>query len=131
MRHPGDADELLEVSGNELRSVVGDDSLPSRDGTCWIRCRFPICVMNWGCSQRCSTVGRRGSSRMGRPPPRARAVQITKRNSSGSSFWKKIQTKDEVLAELMAEHIALRNVRGCSDQRVATARSPLRPARRK
>src|SRR5258708_12904914 len=26
MRHPCDADELLEVSGNELRSVVGDDS---------------------------------------------------------------------------------------------------------
>jgi len=25
MGHPRDADELLEVSGDELRSVVGDD----------------------------------------------------------------------------------------------------------
>src|SRR2546430_1844419 len=86
--------------------------------------------MNWGCSQRCSTVGRRGSSRMGRPPSRARAVQITKRNNSGSSFWKKIQTKDEVLAELMAEHIALKKVLGSSDQSVGTARYARRAAGR-
>ena len=35
---------------------------------------------------------------------------------------KKIQTKDEVLAELMAEHIALKKVLGSSDQGVGAAR---------
>jgi transposase len=35
---------------------------------------------------------------------------------------KKIQTKDEVLAELMAEHIALKKVLGSSDQGMGTAR---------
>src|SRR5467141_1981869 len=35
---------------------------------------------------------------------------------------KKIQTKDEVLAELMAEHIALKKILGSSDQGVGTAR---------
>src|SRR6266403_5640684 len=35
---------------------------------------------------------------------------------------KKIQTKDEVLAELMAEHIALKKVLGSSDQSVGAAR---------
>jgi transposase len=35
---------------------------------------------------------------------------------------KKIQTKDEVLAELMAEHVALKKVLGSSDQGVGTAR---------
>jgi transposase len=34
---------------------------------------------------------------------------------------KKIQTKDEVLAELMGEHIALKKVLGSSDQSVGTA----------
>jgi len=42
-------------------------------------------------------------------PFKARAGRTTKPNSSASSSWKKkIQTKDEVLAELMAEHIALK-----------------------
>ena len=35
---------------------------------------------------------------------------------------KKIQTKDEVLAELMAEHIALKKVLGSSDQSVGATR---------
>jgi transposase len=35
---------------------------------------------------------------------------------------KKIQTKDEVLAELMAEHIALKKVLGSSEQSVGAAR---------
>ena len=35
---------------------------------------------------------------------------------------KKIQTKDEVLAELMAEHVALIKVLGSSDQSLGTAR---------
>ena len=35
---------------------------------------------------------------------------------------KKIQSKDEVLAELMAEHIALKKVLGSSDQSVGAAR---------
>ena len=35
---------------------------------------------------------------------------------------KKIQIKDEVLAELMAEHIGLKKVLGSSDQDVGTAR---------
>ena len=36
---------------------------------------------------------------------------------------KKIQTKDEVPAELMAEHIALKKVLGRSKRRLGTARS--------
>jgi hypothetical protein len=35
---------------------------------------------------------------------------------------KKIQTKDEVLAELMAEHIALKKALGNSDRRLGSAR---------
>src|SRR5450432_3593148 len=35
---------------------------------------------------------------------------------------KKVQTKDEVLAELMAEHIALKKVLGSSDQGTGPAR---------
>jgi transposase len=34
---------------------------------------------------------------------------------------KKVQTKDEVLAELMAEHIALRKVLGSFDQELGAA----------
>lgn len=36
---------------------------------------------------------------------------------------KKMQTKDEVLAELMAEHIALKKVSGNSDPQLGAARS--------
>jgi hypothetical protein len=36
---------------------------------------------------------------------------------------KKVQTKDQVLAELMAERIALKKVLGSSDQSVGAARS--------
>jgi hypothetical protein len=34
---------------------------------------------------------------------------------------KKVQTKDEVLAELMAEHIALKKILGSSDQELGAA----------
>jgi len=50
-----------------------------------------------------------------RPDPQAEQQRI-------EFLEKKIQTKDEVLAELMAEHIALKKSLGSSDQGVGAAR---------
>jgi hypothetical protein len=52
------------------------------EGTCWIKCEFPICARNMGCSPRCSTVGKKSSSRMALPPFKAGAHRTTKPNSS-------------------------------------------------
>src|SRR5438093_9396985 len=48
--------------------------------------------------------------------------QVEEKQKRIEFLEKKIQTKDEVLAELMAEHIALKKVLGSSDQSVGAAR---------
>jgi hypothetical protein len=67
--------------------------------------------MNWGCSQRYSTVGKKSSSRTARLPSRA-SLNHPAEQQRIEFLEKKIQTKDEVLAELMAEHIALKKSLG-------------------
>ena len=65
------------------------------------------------CSPRSSSAGRRSSSRTGaaafqqkaRPNHSAEQERVT-------YLEKKIQTKDEVLAQLMAEHVALKKTLG-------------------
>ena len=47
--------------------------------------------------------------------------QVEEKQKRIEFLEKKVQTKDEVLAELMAEHIALRKVFGNSDQELCTA----------
>ncbi len=65
---------------------------------------------NGRCSRRCSTAGRRENG--------AAAFQTSNRHSRQPEqerierLEKKIQTKDEVLAELMAEHMALKKSLG-------------------
>jgi hypothetical protein len=59
--------------------------------------------------------------------------QVEEKQKRIEFLEKKVQTKDEVLAELMAEHIALKKVLGSSDQGVGAARcagpgSGFRPA---
>ncbi len=68
--------------------------------------------MNWDCSQRYSIVGKKSSSNgaaassgKSRPDHQAEQQRI-------EFLEKKIQSKDEVLAELMAEHIALKKSLG-------------------
>ena len=69
--------------------------------------------MSWGCSRRCSTVGRRNSSRTGPPPSRPRGRSDHQAEQERIAYLeKKIQRKDEVLAELMGEHIALKKELG-------------------
>ena len=74
------------------------------------------CVKNWACGQRCSTAGRRNCSTRTEPSLFSlRNVPTAKwrRSRNGSEFLeKKVQTKDEVLAELMAEYIALKKSLG-------------------
>jgi len=61
--------------------------------------------------------------RMVLPPSRARAVPDQQAEQQRIEFLeKKIQTKDEVLAELMAEHIAQKKGLGSSDQKCGFAR---------
>ena len=75
----------------------------------WTRSRSRSCVTNWDCSQRCSTAGRRSSSRTAPQPSRRSHGPKLRPNRNGLLYLeKKIQTKDEVLAELMAEHVALK-----------------------
>jgi hypothetical protein len=62
--------------------------------------------MKWDFSRRSSTVGRRSSSRTGLLPS-SRKHGRTIPLSRNAYLEKKIQTKDELLAELMAEHVAL------------------------
>jgi transposase len=50
------------------------------------------------------------------------ARQVEEKQKRIEFLEKKVQTKDEVLAELMAEHIALKKVLGSSDQSVGAAR---------
>ena len=72
----------------------------------WTRSRFPICVKNWGYNPRFSTAGRKSFSRTERPPSKHRNVlAVRRRREKRIEFLeKKVQTKDEVLAELMAGH---------------------------
>jgi hypothetical protein len=68
-------------------------------------------VKNWACGQRCSTAGRRNCSRTEPPLFRLRSVptrRVEEKQKRIEFLEKKVQTKDEVLAELMAEHIALK-----------------------
>jgi hypothetical protein len=63
--------------------------------------------MSWHCSPRYSTAGRKNSSKKG-----AAAFQTKARPNHRPELEridhveKKIQTKDEVVAELMVEHVA-------------------------
>ena len=50
------------------------------------------------------------------------ARQVEEKQKRIEFLEKKVQTKDEVLAELMAEHIALKKVLGSSEQSVGAAR---------
>ena len=62
-----------------------------------------------GFSRRSSTAGRRSSSRTGRLPFEQKARPNHSAEQERIDYLeKKIQTKDEVLAELMAEHVALK-----------------------
>jgi len=61
--------------------------------------------MNSACSPQSSTAGRRSSSKTARPNHSADQERI-------AYLEKKIQTKDEVLAELMAEHVTLKKTLG-------------------
>jgi hypothetical protein len=70
-------------------------------------------VTSWGCSRRYSTAGRRSSSRTGPLAFQAKARSDHQAEQERIEFLqKKIQRKDEVLAELMAEHIALKKELG-------------------
>ena len=65
--------------------------------------------MKWDSSRRSSTAGRRSSSRTGPlPSSRKRRPNHSAEQERIAYLEKKIQTKDEVLAELMAEHVALK-----------------------
>lgn len=65
------------------------------------------------CSQRYSIVGKKSSSRMALRPSLARADRTIKPNSNGSSSWRRrSRPKTRCLAELMAEHIALKKSLG-------------------
>ena len=59
-----------------------------------------------------STAGRKSSSRMGRRLSNPRGQTTTPDQERIAYLEKKIQTKDEVLAELMAEHVALKKTLG-------------------
>ena len=48
-------------------------------------------------------------------------AEAGRRRTSGCCREKKVQTKDEVLAERMAEHIALKKVLGSFDQELGSA----------
>jgi transposase len=50
------------------------------------------------------------------------ARQVEEKQKRIEFLEKKVQTKDEVLAELMAEHVALKKVLGSSEQSVGAAR---------
>jgi transposase len=67
------------------------------------------CAMKWDSSRRSSTAGRRNSSRTGLLPSSRNGQPTIPLTRSGLHTRQKIQTKDEVLAELMAEHVALKN----------------------
>ena len=75
----------------------------------WKRRRSPSSVTTWGYSQRCSTTGKKSSSRTEPPPsrPKGRADQQAEQERI-AYLEKQVQRKDEVLAELMGEHIALK-----------------------
>ena len=72
------------------------------------RSRFPICVKNWDYNPRFLSCRNSFSIRVAAfqtmERPRRQAEEKQKRIEF---LEKKVQTKDEVLAELMAEHIAL------------------------
>ena len=72
-------------------------------------------MKNWACGQRCSTAGRRNCSRTAQPLFQSQERphrQVEEKQKRIEFLEKKVQTKDEVLAELMAEHIALKKSLG-------------------
>ncbi len=88
------------------RHLVDNEAVSSASGT------------SWGCNPPCCTVGKRELFENGpaafqhksRPHHQAEQERI-------EYLEKKIQTKDEVLAELMAEHIALKKSLGANSER--------------
>jgi transposase len=72
-------------------------------------------VNNWACGQRCSTAGRRSCFENGAAAFQSQERphrQVEEKQKRIEFLEKKVQTKDEVLAELMAEHIALKKSLG-------------------
>ncbi len=66
-----------------------------------------------GCSPRCSTVGKKEFFENGAAAFQGKSRPDHQAEQQRIEFLeKKIQTKDEVLAELMAEHIALKKSLG-------------------
>jgi len=84
--------------------------------------RFPSSVTSLDCGRRCSTVGRRSCSRTGPPPSSQRPLRPPGEQERIEYLEKKIQRKDEVLAELMGEHIALKKNLGNSERGLGAAR---------
>ena len=79
------------------------------------KCQSRSCVRNCACGQQCSIAGRRNCSRTEPPlfsPRRVPHRQVEEKQKRIEFLEKKVQTKDEVLAELMAEHIALKKSLG-------------------
>jgi hypothetical protein len=67
------------------------------------------CATKWDSSRQSSTAGRRNSSRTGQSAfEQKRPTNHSAGQERIAYLQKKIQTKDEVLAELMAEHVALK-----------------------
>jgi recombinational DNA repair ATPase RecF len=65
--------------------------------------------MSWGCSQRCSTSWQKEVFENGAAAFQAKARPDHQAEKERIAYLeKKIQRKDEVLAELMGEHIALK-----------------------
>jgi transposase len=98
---------------------------PSSGGTCWIRFQFsdlceelglqPTVFYRW--QKEFFENGASAFQSKERP-----ARQVEEKQKRIEFLEKKVQTKDEVLAELMAEHIALKKVLGSSEQSVGAAR---------
>src|SRR5207237_10221707 len=79
--------------------------------------------MKWNSSRRSFTAGRRNSSRTGLLAfEQKRPTNHSADQERIAYLQKKIQTKDEVLAELMAEHVALKKTLGNSDRELGYAR---------
>ena len=98
----------------ERKHYSSEEKVAFYRATFWISSRFPICVRNWGYDRRYSTAGRKSFSRTERPPSKHRTSSPSgeEKQSRIEFLEKKVQTKDEVLAELMAEHIALKKSLG-------------------
>ena len=93
---------------NQRKHYTGEEKVAVLRRHLLEKWRSPSSVTNWGCSRRCSTVGKKNSSRTGPPPSRQGRTDQQAEKERIEFLEKKIQPKDEVLAELMGEHVALK-----------------------